>query len=187
MCYHFAIIHLFRPFLDIQVLGSDISPGRICHQAADAMQGLLRSYSQLYTLHRTPALVPCLALASALSHLERCTANTSAPYFNSSTEKKTVGSTFQHSIDALDQSISDLREMAACHYSATQALGVIGTLAKSLKVEINLDEFTISAEGSSLANCTFTVEEHYRLARPYIRRSVLQARRVEANGLLLNE
>ena len=187
MCYQFAIIHLFRPFLDLQVRGSDISPRHICHQAADAIHGLLRSYSHLYTLHRTPALVPCLALASAVSHLDNRTINTSASPLDPDTEMITVGSTVQHIFDALDQDISDLGEMAACHYSTMQALGLIGSLAKSLKVEINIDEDTMSAEHSGLANRTFAAEDHDRLARPYVRRSVLEARRLEANGFLLNE
>lgn len=175
MCYHFAIIHLFRPFLDLQVLRSDISPGSICHQAADAIQVLLRSYSQLYTLHRTPALVPCLALASAVSHLDKRTIDTPAPPFDSDAEMTIAGSTDQHIFDALDQDIFDLGEMAACHYSATQALGLLGSLAKALKVEIDIEEATSAAE------------EYGRLARPYMRRSILEARRVEANGFLINE
>lgn len=187
MCYHFAIIHLFRPFLDLHVHGSDISPGDIFHQAGDAIQGLLRSYSQLYSLHRTPALVPWLALGSGVSHLDERTVNTSASPLDSGTEMTTVRGIVQHTFDALDQDISDLGEMAACHHSATQALGLIGSLVRSVKVVINIDETAISAVHSGLANCTFTAEDHDRLAKPYVRRRVLGARRLESNGFLLNE
>lgn len=70
MCYHFAIIHLFRPFFNLGIVGSNLSPESICHQAAHAMQGLLKSYSGLYTLHRTPSLLSYLVLASAIAHLD---------------------------------------------------------------------------------------------------------------------
>lgn len=175
MTYHFAIIHLFRPFLDLQIPGSDVSPAHICHQAADAIQGLLRSYSQLYTLHRTPALAPCLALASAVAHLDKRIFSSLQSPSDSDTEMLTAGSAVQHIFDALDQDVADLKEMAACHYSAKQALGLIGSLSKSLKIEIEIEE------AKSVA------EDYGRFVKPYVRKSVPEIRRVEANGFLLNE
>ncbi|ORY55713.1 fungal-specific transcription factor domain-containing protein [Pseudomassariella vexata] len=69
MYYHFAILLLFRPFIKLRIVGSSIIPRDVCLQAADAMQGLLRSYSQLYTLRRTPSFVPYFVLTSAIMHL----------------------------------------------------------------------------------------------------------------------
>jgi hypothetical protein len=69
MYYHFAILLLFRPLIKLRIVGSSILPRDVCSQAADAIQGLLRSYSQLYTLRRTPSFVPYFLLTSSIMHL----------------------------------------------------------------------------------------------------------------------
>ncbi|KAI0010783.1 fungal-specific transcription factor domain-containing protein [Xylariaceae sp. FL0662B] len=69
MYYHFAILLLFRPLIKLRIIGSSILPRDVCAQAADAIQGLLRSYSQLYTLRRTPSFVPYFVLTSSIIHL----------------------------------------------------------------------------------------------------------------------
>ncbi|CAJ2503423.1 Uu.00g108170.m01.CDS01 [Anthostomella pinea] len=69
MYYHFAILLLFRPLIKLRIIGSGILPRDVCSQAADAIQGLLRSYSSLYTLRRTPSFVPYFVLTSAIMHL----------------------------------------------------------------------------------------------------------------------
>ncbi|KAJ2970197.1 hypothetical protein NUW58_g9769 [Xylaria curta] len=69
MYYHFAILLLFRPLIKLRIIGSAILPRDVCSQAADAIQGLLRSYSQLYTLRRTPSFVPYFLLTSSIMHL----------------------------------------------------------------------------------------------------------------------
>ncbi|KAH9897124.1 fungal-specific transcription factor domain-containing protein [Xylariomycetidae sp. FL2044] len=69
MYYHFAILLLFRPLIKLRIIGSSILPRDVCVQAADAIQGLLRSYSQLYTLQRTPSFVPYFVLTSCIMHL----------------------------------------------------------------------------------------------------------------------
>src|SRR3954471_24456523 len=69
MYYHFAILLLFRPLIKLRIIGSSITPKDVCAQAADAISGLLRSYSQLYTLRRTPSFVPYFVLTSSIMHL----------------------------------------------------------------------------------------------------------------------
>lgn len=69
MYYQFTILVLFRPLIGLRIIGSSIIPGDVCLQAADAIQGLLRSYTQLYTLRRTPSIVPYIVLASSVMHL----------------------------------------------------------------------------------------------------------------------
>lgn len=69
MYYHFAILLLFRPLIKLRIIGSGILPRDVCLQAADAIQGLLRSYSQLYTLQRTPSFVPYFVLTASIMHL----------------------------------------------------------------------------------------------------------------------
>lgn len=69
MYYHFAILLLFRPLIKLRIIGSSVLPRDVCTQAADAIQGLLRSYAQLYTLKRTPSFVPYFVLTSTIMHL----------------------------------------------------------------------------------------------------------------------
>jgi hypothetical protein len=69
MYYHFAILLLFRPLIKLRIIGSSIAPRDVCCQAADAIQSLLKSYSQLYTLRRTPSFVPYFVLTSSITHL----------------------------------------------------------------------------------------------------------------------
>jgi len=69
MYYHFAIILLFRPFLNLQFIGSSVSPREICTQAAESLTSLIQTYRQLYSLRRTPSFIPYMVLASNLALL----------------------------------------------------------------------------------------------------------------------
>jgi hypothetical protein len=168
MCYHFAIIHLFNPFLDLQLVGTKLSPVHICHQAADAIQSLLKSYSQLHTLDRTPVLVPIFTMASAISHLEKRIIALPAPGPDSDTDTDMVAvSGVSHYVqDELSRDISDLRVMSGCHYSAAQAVGFLRAHAKERKIEVDIDEAMIS------------IEDYNRLARPYLKRISLETREI---------
>lgn len=122
MYYHFSILLLFRPFLKLQIIDSQISPRDICIQAALAIQKLLRSYSKLYTLQRTPSFVPYFVLTSTLIHL------TVAPMQS----RSGVGSSGQESqvAEALSQGIADLEEMSLCHHFANKALDILRYFAR---------------------------------------------------------
>lgn len=69
MYYHFATLLLFRPFIKLRLKNSDFLPRDICIGAANAIQGLARSYSDMYTLQRTPSFVPYFVLTSSIMHL----------------------------------------------------------------------------------------------------------------------
>ncbi|KAH8660721.1 fungal-specific transcription factor domain-containing protein [Tricladium varicosporioides] len=106
MYYHFAILLLFRPFIKLDLIGSGVSPRDVCNQAANAISALVNSYSQLYTLHRTPSFVPYFVLTSCITHIV------------------TFGSLNQD-LDRLAQGINDLKEMRGGHGFATKALDII--------------------------------------------------------------
>lgn len=169
MCYHFAVIHLFHPFLDLQLIGSKLSPARICHQAADAIQGLLKSYSELHSLKRAPVIVPFLALASAISHLEKRLIDAPARGSDFDTGMVTGSGIGQHALDALDQDITNLKEMSGWHYSAVQAVGFIKKLDKARMIEIKGQDDNISAK------------DYGPLARSYMARIILDARGANAD------
>lgn len=122
MYYHFSILLLFRPFLKLQIVDSQISPRDICIQAALAIQKLLNSYSKLYTLQRTPSFVPYFVLTSTLIHL------TVAPMQN----RSGVGNSGQEAqvAEALSQGIADLEEMSPCHHFANKALDILRYFAR---------------------------------------------------------
>lgn len=137
MYYHFAILLLFRPFIKLRIKDSSTLPRDICLQAADAIQGLSRSYSKLYTLRRTPSFVPYFVLTSAVMHLT-IGAQTPKPHSLSSPEPAS-------SLDidlarAISRGVADLTEMAPCHHFAEQALNILLHLAKRWHLEIRVRE-----------------------------------------------
>lgn len=141
MYYHFAILLLFRPLIKLRIIGSTVSPREVCSQAADAIQGLLHSYSQLYTLRRTPSFVPYFVLTSSIMHL--VIAASSPPVQSSSdgstTQKPSRAKLGEQVTKSINQGISDLTEMAPCHHFAEQALNILRYLAKKWNIEIDVD------------------------------------------------
>ncbi|KAK4231468.1 nitrogen assimilation transcription factor nit-4 [Podospora fimiseda] len=145
MYYHFAILLLFRPLIKLRIIGSSISPRDVCSQAADAISGLLRSYSQLYTLRRTPSFVPYFVLTSSIMHLAISTTRTNPPPGSGPNSASTASSTpaAQGEIDpnvtdAISRGIADLTEMAPCHHFAEQALNILKYLAKKWNIDIEI-------------------------------------------------
>ncbi|KAK4168745.1 fungal-specific transcription factor domain-containing protein [Cladorrhinum sp. PSN259] len=144
MYYHFAILLLFRPLIKLRIIGSSISPRDVCSQAADAISGLLRSYSQLYTLRRTPSFVPYFVLTSSIMHLAISTTH-SEPSTGESESNSTAQSpsTSQPKVnpkltDAISRGIADLTEMAPCHHFAEQALNILKYLAKKWNIDVEI-------------------------------------------------
>lgn len=183
MYYHFAILLLFRPLIKLRIIGSSVTPRDVCAQAADAIQGLSRSYSQLYTLRRTPSFVPYFVLTAAIMHLAVGALDTpgssSTPRANSEnspdkpekgdsgrtrpSSSSTVGPTTPSSrsnaklklgpraVEAINQGISDLTEMAPCHNFAEQALHILRFLARkwNIPVEIPPPDQVLSSEDAA--------------------------------------
>ncbi|KAK3996365.1 fungal-specific transcription factor domain-containing protein [Cladorrhinum sp. PSN332] len=145
MYYHFAILLLFRPLIKLRIIGSSISPRDVCSQAADAISGLLRSYSQLYTLRRTPSFVPYFVLTSSIMHLAISTTRTEPPPGGGSDSTPSVPSTpagqakiDPNVTDAISRGIADLTEMAPCHHFAEQALNILKYLAKKWNIDVEI-------------------------------------------------
>lgn len=178
MYYHFAILLLFRPLIKLGIVGSKVSPRDVCSQAADAIQGLLRSYSQLYTLRRTPSFVPYFVLTSAIMHMAIAASSPSKPSPSSPSaepESAPPSSTgdAEHSdstrrgapssksdprvFQAIRQGIADLTEMAPCHHFAQQALNILRYLSKKWKLDVDMGR----GKGKE------TAEDVDQLAKPY--------------------
>lgn len=143
MYYHFAILLLFRPLIKLRIIGSNVYPREVCTQAADAIQGLLHSYAQLYTLRRTPSFVPYFVLTSSIMHL--AIAASAPPTQNKGEDSATA---LKNPSDAnlgekvtrsINQGIEDLAEMAPCHHFAEQALNILRYLAKKWNIKVDID------------------------------------------------
>lgn len=140
MYYHFAILLLFRPLIKLRIIGSKVLPRDVCSQAADAIQGLLTSYSQLYTLKRTPSFVPYFVLTSAIMHLAIGATGIDDEEAETNEEKMQKAAKIDPRVaDALNQGIADLTEMAPCHHFAEQALNILRFLAKKWNIEVSVD------------------------------------------------
>lgn len=165
MYYHFAILLLFRPLIKLRIIGSSISPKDVCLQAADAIHGLVRSYSQLYTLRRTPSFVPYFVLTAAIMHLAIGASPSPTPTAitqaggSSQPESASQSSQQQHSTsempphirEAISRSIDDLAEMAPYHHFAHQALNILRYLAKKLKIEVKIKGEAMNGPASHLS------------------------------------
>jgi hypothetical protein len=169
MCYHFAILRLFRPFLTLQLIGSVISPAATSQEAADAIQALLNSYSHLYTLSKTSSLVPYLTLGSAITHLDVHVATR-----RGHAEIATTFGTNHHNLKAVEQDIRDLRQMAACHAAAEQGLGVIGHYSSKQNIDIGIT----ANDNEAMA------EDYKRLTRLYTDPLCAMTRRLQQDDFL---
>ncbi len=160
MYYHFAILLLFRPLVKLRIIGSKVSPREVCSQAADAIQVLLKSYSKLYTLRRTPAFVPYFVLASTIMHLvigaTKASSDLSGTMF---TDVDVMGESAKVNPRVsgfLAQAIADLAEMAPYHHFAEQALNILRSVAKKWNVEAEI--------GGSYKPVP---DDHEKLLKPY--------------------
>lgn len=66
MYFHFAVLYLFRHFVNLRITNSPVSPRSICIEAARNIQSLVKSYQNLYTLRRIPIFVPYLILGAEI-------------------------------------------------------------------------------------------------------------------------
>ncbi|EAA29913.3 hypothetical protein GE21DRAFT_1546 [Neurospora crassa] len=143
MYYHFAILLLFRPLIKLRIVGSSISPRDVCVQAADAILGLVRSYSQLYTLRRTPSFVPYFVLTSSIMHLAIGATSSATPDPAGGIGQAEPNDHGHPRFDprvgeAISRGIADLTEMAPCHHFAEQALNILKYLAKKWNIDVDI-------------------------------------------------
>ncbi|KAM0251931.1 hypothetical protein ACHAQJ_007946 [Trichoderma viride] len=148
MYYHFAILLLFRPLIKLRIIGSKFIPKDVCSEAADAIQGLLTSYSQLYTLRRTPSFVPYFVLTVAIMNLAigAASAVDINPGNVRAADIKQAVKIDPRVSEALKRGISDLIEMSPCHHFAGQALIVLQYLATKCEVEDDFDNHSFERE-----------------------------------------
>lgn len=155
MYYYFATLLLFRPLIKLRIKNSHVVPRDVCLHAATAIQNLSKSYSQLYTLQRTPSFVPYFVLTAAIMHLAIAAVGTPP---QSDHQPGATGGVSQQQpptgypsagggspeadVDvtrSINQGIADLTEMAPCHHFAEQALNILRYLARKWNIEVDMD------------------------------------------------
>lgn len=112
MLYHTIIVHLFRPFLKVDLMHSDVRPRDICIDQANRVASLLRTYRQFYDLRVAHLIIPHILLTTCIVHL----------LF--SKESRT-------SYENLVEGLHGLEEVHECHYFGARSFRIIYTLAKT--------------------------------------------------------
>lgn len=125
------------PVIECSIIGTELLPRRICLEAADAIGSLVKSYTRLYTLQRTPSLVPYFVLTAAAVHLATMTSCTQSDFADPERQSLHLANpACSSSLDALDKDITALAEMKQCHPLAKKFLSIIAYLAEQWKVRI---------------------------------------------------
>ena len=116
MYYNTVVLHLFRPFLKVDLTTPSVSPREICTTCADRIASLLSNYRQLYGLRRVTVLLTHIVLSSGIIHLLDLP-NPSAA-------------------SNLAKSITSLREISANHAFATRCANIIMALARQWNISL---------------------------------------------------
>lgn len=147
---------LFTPLMRLRIINSEIVPRDICRQAADALRDIIRSYSELYSLRRTPTFIPYFAVNSTIIHFALSLYNKPSGYSTAISDASNVNlpksaPAYTHqrapSNDAqastsmsksINESIANLLEMKHCHHSAAQAFQTLRYLANKWQLNVNI-------------------------------------------------
>lgn len=73
------------------MVNSEIVPRDICGQAADALRRILRSYSELYSLYRTPTFVSYFVRKLIVTHLALGAYNNPSGHSTAISDTSSVG------------------------------------------------------------------------------------------------
>ena len=114
--YHTVVLHLFRPFLKVDLTNSKVSPRDICTSCASNAASLLGTYRQIYGLRRAPVMTTHILLSISIIHLLNLPNPSSA----------------QH----LALSITCLREVSANHAFANRSLNIVLALSKQWNIQL---------------------------------------------------
>ena len=136
MYYHTVQLHLFRPFLKVDLTESSICPRGICISSAESISLLASEYRRLYGFRRVCLLVPHMILSASIIHI------LDLPKPSAS----------QH----LVQGMEDLHEMSTNHAFANRCLRIIIGLGDKWGIQIPIDVITIADELTPEASFSIT-------------------------------
>lgn len=116
MYYHTLFIHLFRPFLNVDLTNSKVSPRDICTSSANSVASLVSTYRQTYGFRRVPILTTHITLTSSIIHL--------LDLPNPSSARNLI------------LVLTSLREMATAHAFASRCVQIIMALARQWNINL---------------------------------------------------
>lgn len=114
--YHTVVLHLFRPFLKVDLTNSQISPRDICTSCANQGASIIGTYRQIYGLRRIPLVATHILLSTSIIHLLNLPISPSAHY--------------------LALAITCLREVSANHAFANRSLNIIMALSRQWSIQL---------------------------------------------------
>lgn len=114
--YHTVVLHLFRPFLKVDLTNSKISPRDICTSCARNGASLIGKYRQIYGLRRVPLIATHILLSTSIIHLLNLPNPSSA--------------------QDLALSITCLREISANHAFGMRSLHIVMALSKQWNIQL---------------------------------------------------
>ncbi|CAF9926531.1 MAG: hypothetical protein ALECFALPRED_003464 [Alectoria fallacina] len=114
--YHTVVLHLFRPFLKVDLKNSQVSPRDICTSCARKAASLFGTYRQIFGLRRVPLIATHILLSTSIIHL------LNLPNASSARD--------------LALSITCLREISANHAFANRSLDIVMALSQQWNIHL---------------------------------------------------
>jgi hypothetical protein len=115
MFYHNAILHLFSPFIKVQLTNSNLHPSDVCIDAANKISELVRMYRQFYDFRVAHLIIPHILLSVCIIHVVYSKKNPTS---------------YQNLVEGL-QGLEDLHE---CHYFGARSYKIMYAYAKQIGV-----------------------------------------------------
>lgn len=112
MLYHTLIVHLFRPMLKVDFVGSDVQPREICIEAANKVSDIIRTYRKFYDFRVAHLAIPHILLTICIVHLLYSRDN-KISYMN------------------LVEGLQGLEDIHECHYFGARSFRILHTLANT--------------------------------------------------------
>ena len=116
MYYHTVVLHLFRPFLKVDLTNSKVSPRDVCTSCASTISTLVSTYRQTYGFRRSNVLVGHIILSSNIIDLLNLPDPTAARN--------------------LELGVIVLRECSVNHAFASRCLQIVVALAKQWSIQL---------------------------------------------------
>lgn len=116
MYYHSVVLLLFRPFLKVVLMDSDISPRQKCTESARKISSLASTYKSAYGLRCSIVTLTHLICTACITHL------LDLPNFSAARD--------------LEQGIRDLKDMAVNHAIAKRYLHTIVGLSEQWHIRL---------------------------------------------------
>ena len=124
--YHTVVLHLFRPFLKVDLTNSQVSPREICTSSASNAAALVGTYRQIYGLRRVPVIATHILLSISIIHL--------------------LNLSKASAVQDLALSITCLREISANHTFGLRSIRIITALSRQWNIHLPAEIAQIAYE-----------------------------------------